>query len=184
MKRCRCGGSVEDHARFHFQAPYEEALGHYVDGPELTSDEEIEEAREREEWPPNIRRMSAQGFFGDPPKRAPRPGLVPSKISWLPEDALRAMCLDHLDTLGYETHDLEQGFRPDGSTRVSLGIGDAYIQGYGIRAWIEFKRWDNELTPDQKTFGADELRNGGIYLVIYELDQLQRWHDSHSGRRS
>lgn len=182
MMPCRCGEEVDDWARFHFAPPFEEnagteMAGHYVLGPSLTSDPDERGSEPLEGWPPNLRRMAELGFFGDPPKRAPRPGPVPSRISWLREDALRATCLDYLDTFGYEVHDFEQGYRSDGSSRVSLGVGDAYIQGYGIRAWIEFKRWDNELTADQQSFGSNELRSGGIYLVIYELSQLTSWHD-------
>lgn len=170
MKLCKCGAEVEDHVRFHWTGD----TGHYVGAPAGDKDESSEDGPET--WPPNLRRMSAQGFMGDPPKRAPHPGLVPDQLTWLPEESLRRMALEFLEGRGYEVHDLEQGFRPDGSSRVSLGLPDAYVQGHGVRAWLEFKRWDNELTADQKTFAAKELRNGGSYLLIYEVEQVRLWH--------
>lgn len=95
------------------------------------------------------------------------------------EDELRRSCNELLTKLGYDVYDLEQGYRPDGSSRVALGIGDTYIQHgrFGVRAWIEYKKWDNEPTPDQVDFGEAELTAGGSYLVIYEAPQLVAWHE-------
>ena len=88
-----------------------------------------------------------------------------------------------LRQLGYRAYNLEQGHRPGaGHTRVGKGIPDVYFHGLGVRGWVEFKRWDNDQTPEQEEFERHELEAGGIYLLVYELEQLVRWHEERPSR--
>lgn len=175
MKCHGCGQEVPAWTRFH-HAP--EGCGQYT-----TPDPKAKRTRtsDPDGRPANI--VRAARFFGDPPHMAPAPGSVPPKGRWLTEEELRGQSLDLLETLGYDTSDLEQGYRGtgdrEGSSRVRLGIADAYVTHarLGVRAWIEFKRWDNEPGVDQIAFGEQELAAGGCYLVVYETAQLVAWHE-------
>ncbi len=132
--------------------------------------------------PANI--VRAARFFGDPPHLVPAPGEVPPKNLWPAEDELRGQSLDFLERIGYDVSDLEQGYRgrdgEGGTSRVRLGLPDAYVThaALAVRDWIEFKRWDNEPSPDQVAFGEQELAAGGCYLVVYETAQLVAWHEA------
>ena len=171
MKKCSCGELVEDHVRFHWLAV---DVGHYVDDPpaKLLPPEDVVVP---EDWPVRFKRShdlwSSTGIH-----RAPFPLLpVPAKPGWRPEEVLRGVCNEWLELQGFDVDDLEQGYREDGSSRVGLGIGDCFITGHGVTAWIEYKRWDNEPSADQRAFGRRVLENGGIYLLVYELVQLEHW---------
>ena len=165
-----CGLSVPHWMRFHHRPP---GCDQYTrPDPKATK----VQTKDPDGRPANIVRASR--FFGAPPFRAPAPGPVPKK-PWPKEDELRKRALGLLANLGYDVYDFEQGYRADGSSRVTLGVGDAYVQHkqLGIRAWIEFKRWDNEPEVEQVAFGEGELAAGGSYLVIYETGQLVAWHE-------
>lgn len=166
-----CGELVEHWVRFHHRP---EGCGQYT-----TPDPKAPTVRTKdpEGRPANIVRASR--FFGAPPFLAPAPGPVPKK-PWPLEEDVRRDGLGFLAKLGYDVYDFEQGYRADGSSRVTNGVADAYVQHaqLGIRAWIEFKRWDNEPEAEQSAFGEAELAAGGAYLVIYEVGQLLAWHEA------
>lgn len=170
--RCHgCGEDVPAWTRYHWTGP---GTGHYTEpDPRAPKGEPDETGDDR---PANIRRASAWWADGDV-RRAPPPGDVPPK-PWAKEEELRRSCNNLLRSLGYDVSDLEQGFRLDGSSRVELGLPDTYIQhpALGVRAWIEYKRWDNEPALDQCVFAEAELAAGGSWLLIYEAGQLMAWH--------
>ncbi len=113
----------------------------------------------------------------DSRQAAPPPGEAPPK-PWPLEDTARWTLMEVMGQLGYTAHNLEQGHRPDGGhSRVTKGLPDVYFTGHGYRGWIETKRWDNDQTPEQTAFMAEELENNGIYLLIYEPEQFVRWHN-------
>jgi len=174
VRQCSCGELLEDHVRFHWTG---EGVGHYVDpeGEERTAAEAELDIAADPSWTINLRRTIP--FWGAAPHRAPPPGPRPPK-PWGKEEDLRRGAIKYLKEVGFAVYDLEQGYREDGSSRVGEGIGDAYIQIPGLSAWVEFKRWDNELSAKQRTFGTDELEAGGCYLVIYELGQLVEWNSN------
>jgi hypothetical protein len=174
VKACSCGQLVEDHVRFHWTGPEH---GHYVE-------EELQVAAAAvpggmlipESWPKHL--VFAASFFAGPPYMAPPPGEVPPK-PWGKEATLRRLGLQFLKGQGYGVWDLEQGYRAEsGGSRQGSGIGDAYVIRQDVRAWIEFKRYDNEPSDAQVAFGTAVLDAGGIYLLIYEVDQLVRWHQA------
>lgn len=174
MKRCACGELVESHTRYHW-TDFAGGEGHYVDGQERESKPARPGAAEQlESWPPNLVRASS--LWGPPPATAPPPGEVPPKSFWPTEAELRRDGSKLMKTFGFAVYDLEQGFRVDQSSRVTEGIGDTYFHGEGIRGWIEWKRWDNEPSDAQRAFGLEELAHGGIYLLVYETEQLVHWN--------
>lgn len=181
MKRCVCGELVEDWIRFHRPDPRSDD-GHYVEekGGGVS---EVPAGASRVPPPPEpakrrtkggTRRARCAHLWGDDAHRAPEPGPELSK-PWPKEAELRAAGNNVLELAGFAVYDLEQGFRKDGSTRVTTGIGDVFFVGHGIRGWIEYKRWDNEPTPEQHVFADLVLRNGGTYLLVYEVAQLGTW---------
>jgi hypothetical protein len=164
--------------------------GHYVDGHQSelpaaggSQPSTAGETAARKPTPPAAPRRRGKKLalqerlghlWGEPPHRAPAPGPPPPK-PWGLEEELRGAGNDLLKLVGFAVYDLEQGYRKDGSSRQTLGIGDCFIAGHGLTAWIEYKRWDNEPSPEQLAFADVVLSEGGIYLLVYELEQLVTW---------
>ena len=179
MKECEvCGELLESHVRYHWLP---DGDGHYVTRGSYAKakSEEIELAAVSPKLPACVRRASR--WWGSPPQRAPAVSLerAPAK-PWGKEDDLRRAVIELLELRGFFVYDLEQGFRADESSRQTPGIGDAYFVHIGqprleLQGWIETKRWDNEPSEDQYTFGSRVLEAGGIYLLVYELAQIERW---------
>jgi hypothetical protein len=175
MKYCICGEVVESHVTFHWLTTEE---GHYVNDEKARAKENRDrlevERNGRAEWPVNLQRAGA--LFGSPPNRAPAFLAVPLKRLWTPEDNLRRAGNAVMRDLGYAVYDLEQGYRKDGSSRQTVGIGDCYFIGDVVQGWIEYKRWDNEPSQAQYAFAREVLEAGGIYLLVYDTYQLATWH--------
>jgi hypothetical protein len=175
MKKCACGAMVPDWMRFH-RPTSDSDDGHYVDDPSsvVVVDNPVRELPS-DDWPVRFKRSGH--LWGPAPHRCRPPTIpVPSK-PWGREDELRRSVLAFLELQGCWTYDLEQGHRADESSRQTPGIGDAYFFDghHGLQGWIETKRWDNEPSEDQRTFGERVLQSGGIYLLVYELGQVQDW---------
>jgi len=66
-----------------------------------------------------------------------------------------------LTMLGYDVSDMSQG-RP---TRQTPGIPDLYVQGHGVRAWLEMKTPGGRASSAQNEWIARELANGGNAAV-------------------
>jgi hypothetical protein len=164
-----CGGELEGpHVRFHHGAkPFtdDNNPGHYVDGS--TRD--------------------LQGGMAPAPPERPK---LPKGMKALLEEDVRLDGIGLMRKYGYAVYDLEQGHRPErGGARVAVGFPDCYFQGHMLRGFIEFKRPDgkparhpDKHTPEQKAFEREELKNGGIYLLVEHTRQLKEWHEAQKGQ--
>ena len=56
-----------------------------------------------------------------------------------PEEEIRRDVVKALRALGYSVWDTEQGYRKDGSTRVTAGLPDLFIAGHGRAIAVEMK---------------------------------------------
>lgn len=177
MKKCKCGELVEDHVRFHWVT---NQVGHYVGGGEEAP------GKPDTSLPAHLARASV--LWGDPPFRAPAPTTIPDRKLWKvqKEDDLRKNVCAYFEAAGFGVRDLEQGYRPETrGTRVAPGIADVYFTHHElrIRGWCELKRWDNEPRPDQLSFAKAELGAGGIYLLVYSVEQVSTWHRAVMARK-
>lgn len=80
-----------------------------------------------------------------------------------------------LELHGYVVVDFEQGYRPDGSTRVRKGVADLYAMGRGRSAWIEVKSAKGRQTDEQKAFQADCEACGVDYYVWRSESEAIAW---------
>lgn len=178
MKICWCGVLVEDHVRFHWTS---NEVGHYVDADrQLETGGDLPPAEVSPKLPACVRRASR--MWGHPPWQAPAVTRerAPAK-PWGSEDDLRADVLGAMAVRGFHVYDLEQGYREGrGGSRQTPGIGDAYFVhvSHSLEGWIETKLWDNEPSEAQYQFGTRVLEAGGIYLLVYEIAQVERWLDA------
>jgi hypothetical protein len=81
------------------------------------------------------------------------------------EAEIRHAIVKLLRTLGYGVWDTEQGYRKDGSTRVTKGLPDLFVAGPAGTAAVELKSAKGKQTPEQKGFGALWTKHGGTYMV-------------------
>jgi hypothetical protein len=81
------------------------------------------------------------------------------------EAEIRHAIVKLLRTLGYGVWDTEQGYRKDGSTRVTKGLPDLFVAGPAGTAAVELKSAKGKQTPEQKEFGALWTKHGGTYMV-------------------
>ncbi len=101
---------------------------------------------------------------------------------------IRTGAVNHLRVLGFYVYDLEQGYRPfecrhcggniGGGSRQTTGIGDVVVVGFGVEAWVEFKRPGEKQTDEQRTFGDAIVANGGIYLLWESVKEAADWADT------
>ena len=97
-----------------------------------------------------------------------------------PEADIRHGIVKFLRMVGFACYDLEQN-RP---TRQTPGIPDLYVQGKGIRFWIEVKAPGRKQTPAQLDFQRDEGDNGGVYYLWDSVMNAYDWFESFRDDRS
>ncbi len=92
-----------------------------------------------------------------------------------PEEEIRRDVVKALRALNFTVHDTEQGYRRDGSTRVTKGLPDLFVAGRGVTAAVEMKSLKGKQTPEQVDFQESWTANGGSYFVWRSLDEALRW---------
>lgn len=179
-----CDGELEGpHVRFHYAKPFTDPVsaGHYIDGTVRNP-----------QWPIFLGETAPfgaeeyEGLAPAPPERQKLPKGMKAPL----EENVRLDGIALMKMFGYAVYDLEQGNRPmRGGSRVEPGFPDVYFQGHMLRGFIEFKRPDgkparhpDKHTPEQKAFEREELKNGGIYLLVEHTRQLKEWHEAQKGQ--
>lgn len=102
-----------------------------------------------------------------------------SKLSdGYPEDVLQVAVANHLDALQKQTGSFRWHHTPNGGKRgiqtakklkaqgVKPGVADCCIMSKDKTIWIELKKHDGVLSPEQKDFRADCERFGHAYHVV------------------
>ncbi len=92
-----------------------------------------------------------------------------------PEEQIRRDVVKALRALNFYVADTEQGYRRDGSTRVTKGFPDLFVAGHGAIAAVEMKSLKGKQTPEQIEFQEVWEENGGTYFVWRSLDEALRW---------
>lgn len=92
-----------------------------------------------------------------------------------PEEEIRRDVVKALRALDFYVADTEQGYRKDGSTRVTKGFPDLMIAGHGHIIAVEMKSLKGKQTPEQEEFEAVWEENGGCYYVWRSLDEALTW---------
>lgn len=186
-----CGGELEGPwVRFHHDAkPFTDPVvrGHYVDGFIRDLQAPFEDTRNDQARYGLQQQEEAKGMAPAPPERPKLPKGLKAPL----EEDVRLDGIGLMRMFGYTVYDLEQGYRPErGGARVAVGFPDCYFQGHGVRGFIEFKRPDgkparhpDKHTPEQKAFEREELKNGGIYLLVEHTRQLKEWHEAQKGHQ-
>lgn len=99
------------------------------------------------------------------------------------EAEIRMGIREALGLYGWDVLDLEQGWRKDGTTRVTKGIADLAVMGYGIFAWLEVKRPSTKQTVDQVAF-EERCKGAGVpYHVVRSEDEAVEIMESLKARR-
>ena len=91
------------------------------------------------------------------------------------EEEIRRDVVKALRSLQFEVWDTEQGYRRDGSTRVTKGLPDLFVMGHGATAAVELKSLKGKQTPEQVDFEMAWTDNGGTYFVWRSLDEALTW---------
>ncbi len=92
-----------------------------------------------------------------------------------PEEEIRRDVVKALRALGFDIWDTEQGYRRDGTTRVTKGLPDLFIAGRGATAAVEMKALKGKQTPEQIDFQESWTANGGTYFIWRSLDDALAW---------
>lgn len=92
-----------------------------------------------------------------------------------PEVDIRMAIRKVLELHGFVVVDFEQGYRPDGSTRVRKGLPDLYCMGHGTSAWIEVKAAKGRLSEHQKAFRDDCQRAGVAWFCWRSEAEAIQW---------
>jgi len=114
------------------------------------------------------------GYFdelGAAPKQAPAKKIADDRS----EAEIRMAVRGVLELHGYVVVDLEQGYRPDGSTRVRKGLPDLFIMGHNRSCWAELKSQKGRQTKEQKEFEEDCHRAGFEYHLWRHEKEAITW---------
>lgn len=94
------------------------------------------------------------------------------------EQEIRRDIVGFLRALGYRVWDHEQGYRKDGSTRVTKGFPDLIVAGHGRIVAAEIKSARGKLTPEQQEFRDTWVENGGEHVVWRSVGDARTWHET------
>ena len=92
-----------------------------------------------------------------------------------PEEQIKRDVVKALRAMQFQVWDTEQGYRRDGSTRVTKGLPDLFVAGHGATAAVEMKSLKGKQTPEQQEFEDAWTDNGGTYFVWRSLDEALSW---------
>lgn len=62
-------------------------------------------------------------------------------------------------------------------SRVTPGVPDLFVAGWGVTAWIEMKA-TRKQSPAQIEFQETVEANGGIYVLAYSEQDVAEWLNS------
>lgn len=82
---------------------------------------------------------------------------------------------DLLALKGIDYVDTSQGYRPDGSTRVTAGLSDLIVMRGGQVTFVEMKTPEGRQTRAQVAFQATCERNDVEYLVWRSVEDCRAW---------
>ena len=122
------------------------------------------------------------GSSKPPPKKAPAQGIPDDRL----EAPVRLGIREVFELHGFKVYDLEQE-RP---TRQTPGPTDLLVFGFGRILFAEVKRPKRRgeahdgLSPDQRGFRDDVLRNGGEHEVFFDEADALAWALAAKGGRS
>lgn len=91
-----------------------------------------------------------------------------------PEADIRRGIVKFLRMIGFAVYDLEQNRK----TRQTPGIPDLYVQGKGIRFWVEVKTAKGRLSEAQADFKAEEEAHGGTVHVWRSSQEAFEWYEN------
>jgi hypothetical protein len=91
-----------------------------------------------------------------------------------PEEEIRRGIREAFRAAGYYVWDTEQGYRHDGSSRVTPGLPDLLVMGMGRVLWVECKSARGRLSDAQALF-RDVCAEVGIEHQVWrsETDAIQ-----------
>lgn len=105
--------------------------------------------------------------------------LSPTKAGTVPDDRseqeIRLAIRKALDLSGYAVYDTEQGYRKDGSTRVTKGLADLLVLGNGRMLFVEVKSAKGRLTEPQKAFARHCEESGTPHRVWRSEAEAIEW---------